>query len=207
MFAVLLAFVFDEAWTQYNEAARAIDLEVGAMHGVGMIGATLPPADAQAILTKEQSYLVSVAFQEWPVMAARRTEDSGTDLKLQALIQDVANLHVSDPDQREKKAEMLSLLAQAHAQRETRIFQAHSGIPGALWWVLIGFTITLALFVSLSEIPYRTTAAAISAFFAAGIASILVVARLLDFPFEGALGLSNADFREVIDKISVLLGH
>ncbi len=48
---------------------------------------------------------------------------------------------------------MLSLLAQAHAQRETRIFQAHSGIPGALWWVLIGFTITLALFVSLSEIP------------------------------------------------------
>ncbi len=76
VFAVLLAFVFDEAWTQYNEAARAIDLEVGAMHGVGMIGATLPPADAQAILTKEQSYLVSVAFQEWPVMAARRTEDS-----------------------------------------------------------------------------------------------------------------------------------
>ena len=207
VFAVLLAFAFDEAWTEYNEAARAIDLEVGAMHGVGMIGATLPAADARAILTTERDYLESVADREWPVMAARRTEDPATDLKLQALIQEVANLHVPDPDQREKKAEMLSLLTQAHAERETRIFQAGSGIPGALWWVLIGFTIILALFVSLSELPYKTTSAAISACFAACIAGILVVARLLDYPFEGALALPKRDFVEVIGKISALLGH
>lgn len=204
VFAVLLAFAFSEAWTEYNEAARAINLEVGALHGVGMITATLPPGQAHTILTREESYLESVVSREWPVMAARRTEDPATFVKFQALIQDAANLRVSD-DEREKKTEILSLLADAHAQRETRIFQAHSGIPGALWWVLIGFTITLGLFVSLSEIPYRSTAAVISACFAAGIASILVVARLLDYPFEGALALSNADFREVIDKISVLL--
>src|ERR1700686_3110488 len=68
VFAVLLAFVFSEAWGQYNEAAQAIDLEVSAMHGVGMIAATLPPAQANAILTKEQSYLEAVAYREWPVM-------------------------------------------------------------------------------------------------------------------------------------------
>jgi hypothetical protein len=206
IFAVQLAFVFSEAWGEYNQAAAAINLEVGAMHGVGMIAATLPPAQAHAILTKEQNYLQSVVDDEWAVMAAHRTEHPGTDLKLQALLQEVANLNVSD-DQREKKAEMLSLLAEAHAQRETRIFQANSGIPGALWWVLIAFTIMLGLFVSLSGVPYRTTAAAISACFAAGIASILVVARLLDYPFEGALSLHSTDFREVIDKIKVLLGH
>src|ERR1700689_3379514 len=68
IFAVLLAFVFSEAWGEYNEAAQAIDLEVGAMHGVGMIAATLPPAQANAILTKEQSYLEAVAYREWPYM-------------------------------------------------------------------------------------------------------------------------------------------
>jgi hypothetical protein len=206
VFAVLLAFVFNEAWDEYNQAAAAINLEVGAMHGVGMIAATLPPAQADAILTKERTYLESVVGREWPVMAARRTEDPGTDLKLQALIQEVANLKVAD-DQNDKKATMLSLLSEAHAQRETRIFQAGSGIPGALWCVLIGFTVTLALFVALSGIPYRTTAAAISACFAAGIACILVVARLLDYPFEGALGLPAKDFVEVIGKISGLLAH
>lgn len=206
VFAVLLAFVFNEAWGEYNEAAAAINLEVGAMHGVGMIAATLPAAQADAILSKERAYLESVVAREWPVMAARRTEDEGTDLKLQALIQEVANLKVAD-DQSDKKVTMMSLLNEAHAQRETRIFQAGSGIPGMLWWVLIAFTATFTLFVSLSEIPYRTTAAAISACFAAGITSILIVARLLDYPFEGALGLPPKDFVEVIGKISKLLVH
>ncbi|MGB6491584.1 MAG: hypothetical protein WBF10_09075 [Methylovirgula sp.] len=206
VFAVLLAFVFSEAWGEYNQAAAAINLEVGAMHGVSMIAATLPAAEANAILTTERTYLESVVDKEWPIMASRRTEDPGTDLKLQALIQEVANLNVAD-DQRDKKDTMMSLLNEAHAQRETRIFQAGSGIPGALWWVLIAFTTTFTLFVSLSELPYRTTAAAISACFAAGIASILVVARLLDYPFEGALGLPPKDFVEVIVKISNLLIH
>jgi hypothetical protein len=207
VFAVLLAFVFSEAWGEYNEAAQAIDLEVGAMHGVGMIAATLPPAQANAILTKEQSYLEAVVYREWPVMAEHRSEDADTDLKLQALVQEVASLRSADPDQQDKKAEMLSLLSQGHAQRETRIFQADSGIPLPLWIVLIGFTIVLALFVSFSGIQYRSTAVAVTACFTAGIASILVVARLLDYPFEGALGLPPTDFVNVVGKISNLLVH
>src|SRR5215471_9329122 len=53
VFAVLLAFVFDEVWSQYNEAARAIDLEISAMHGTAMIAATLDPAQAKTILVAE----------------------------------------------------------------------------------------------------------------------------------------------------------
>lgn len=60
VFAVLLAFVFSEAWGEYNEAAVAINLEVSAMHGIAMIAATLPPADADSILSTEQAYLESV---------------------------------------------------------------------------------------------------------------------------------------------------
>jgi Protein of unknown function (DUF4239) len=203
VFAVLLAFVFSEVWGEYNQAAAAIDLEVSAMHSVGVIAATLPAAQANTVLSKERAYLVSVVDREWPAMEAHRAEDSATDLKLQALLQEVANLNVVD-DQRDKKAEMLSLLSAAQTQRETRIFQAGSGIPFALWLVLLAFTVTLALFVALSEIPNRMSAAVISACFAAGIASILVVAKLLDYPFEGALALPPDDFITVIGKVSKL---
>ena len=86
IFAVLLAFVFSEAWTEYNEASAAIDLEVGAMHGAAMIVATLPAPFAKAILSKQKAYLDSVVQAEWPVMAAHRTEDMATDQKLVALI-------------------------------------------------------------------------------------------------------------------------
>jgi Protein of unknown function (DUF4239) len=101
----------------------------------------------------------------------------------------------------------VSLLAQAHTQRETRIFQANSGIPVPLWCVLIAFTIMLALFVSLSAIQYRPTAVAIAVCFTTGIVSILVIARLLDYPFEGALALRPTDFIDAIGKISDLLNH
>ncbi|MGH6812634.1 MAG: hypothetical protein ACREDM_09890, partial [Methylocella sp.] len=75
VFAVLLAFVFSEAWGEYNEAAQAIDLEVSAMHGVAMIAATLEPAQANTILAAERAYLEAVADREWPIMARHRTRD------------------------------------------------------------------------------------------------------------------------------------
>jgi hypothetical protein len=123
------------------------------------------------------------------------------------LLQDAANLRLTDPNQQDNKAEILSLLAQAHTQREKRIFQASNGIPLPLWCALIAFTILLSLFVSFSGIKYRLTAVALAASFTVGIVSILVVARLLDYPFEGALALRPAGFIDVIGKVSDLLSH
>ena len=49
LFAVLLAFVFSEAFSQYNEAQRAIDLECGALHGASMVASTLPEPEARRV--------------------------------------------------------------------------------------------------------------------------------------------------------------
>ncbi len=207
VFAVLLAFVFSEAWSEYDEAAKSINLEVSALHGVAMMAATLPPADAKPILAAEKAYLSSVVDEEWPKMTNVRKEDRKTDDLLTHLVQSIANLRLADPDERDKKNAILSLLADAHKQRETRIYQAQNGIPVPLWWVLIGFTMTLALFVSLSAVEYASTAIIIAACFTAGTTSILIMARLLDYPFEGALGLRSSDFSEVIEKVSGLLNQ
>jgi hypothetical protein len=204
IFAVLLAFVFSEAWGEYNEASAAINSEVAALHGAAMLAATLPPPSAKEILGKEKVYLNSVIDEEWPVMAAHRTENIPTDRKLRALIQAAANLK-SDGAESFTKPEMLSLLTLAHAQREVRIYQAGSGIPTALWTVLIGFELILVAFVVLSGLRFWTTAALVSGIFAASVSSILVVARLLDFPFEGALALGPHDFVTVTTKVTELL--
>ena len=42
MFAVLLAFVFNEVWTQYNTAAQSINRECGALHGAAMLANAIP---------------------------------------------------------------------------------------------------------------------------------------------------------------------
>ena len=35
IFAVLLAFIFDNVWSNYNVASQAIDSECGSLHGGG----------------------------------------------------------------------------------------------------------------------------------------------------------------------------
>ena len=205
VFAVFLAFAFSEVWSAYNETQLAIDQEVAAMHGAAMIATTLsPPAAGDAILSAQRAYLESVAYQEWPVMAARRTGDHGTERKFAALVREAANLQLAGPDQSEKKATILSLLTQAHVHRETRIYEASNGVPVPLWGVLIAFTVMLSIFVTLSQIQNATIAVAISACFAAGLVSILVMARLLEYPFEGAIALPPTDFIAAIGKISDL---
>jgi hypothetical protein len=206
VFAVLLAFVFNEVWSEYNEAAKAIDLEISAMHGVAMIAATLEPAQAKTILVAEKAYLEAVVHREWPMMVQNQ-RDLETAHRFVLLLQDAARLRPTESKQQDTKAEILSLLAQAHAHRETRIFQAKNGIPVPLWWALIGFTAVLSLFVSLSGIKYRMTAVAMAACFTVGIVSILVVAQLLDYPFEGALALRPEGFIEVAGKVSNLLNQ
>ena len=51
------------------------------------------------------------------------------------------------------------------------------------------------------------TAVTMAACFTVGIVSILVVAQLLDYPFEGALALRPEGFIEVAGKVSNLLNQ
>lgn len=205
VFAVLLAFVFSEAWEEYNAAAQAIDLEVGAIHGAAMIAATLPREPAKTILEAEQAYLRSVIEHEWMIMAQQRRESRTTDDRLEALVEEAANLPPGADRDDDKKSEILSLLSKAHEERETRIFQSTNGIPVPLWDVLIGITCILSLFVAFSAIEHKGMSIALSACFVGSIVSILVIARLLDYPFEGALALRPTDFMAVAGKVDGLV--
>src|SRR5262249_3197828 len=88
VFAVLLGFECNEVWSEYNESARAIDLEISAMHGVAMIAGTLEPTQAKTILVQEKAYLESVVYREWPVMAQNRKRDLETSNRFVVLLQE-----------------------------------------------------------------------------------------------------------------------
>jgi hypothetical protein len=205
VFAVLLAFVVQENWAEYNTAGQAIDLECGALHGAAMIATSMPRAEARTILAAEVTYVSSVIEAEWPVMASHRREDVATDDHLVALIRSTAAIGSADAASRSSAEQVLSLLAVAHAQREVRIFQLTNGIPSPLWTVLLALTAILVLFVAFAGISWPAIAVAFTSTFAAGIASILIIARLLEYPFEGALAIRPSDFASVMEKIGLLL--
>src|SRR5438067_13599285 len=68
IFAVLLAFVFNNVWSNYNAASEAIDSECGSLHGIAILSDRLPSPAREAILDDLHAYLTTVLDQEWPDM-------------------------------------------------------------------------------------------------------------------------------------------
>jgi Protein of unknown function (DUF4239) len=203
LFAVILAFVFNEVWSQYNTAAQAISAECGALHGAAMLANVLPDKKGRPVNEAILAYTHEVADAEWPTMAKeRRSIDAAHDLR--AVIDTAARLQLATPGDLAIQSEILSLLSEAHAHRETRTFQLDFGLPAAMWWVLVIFSVFLTGFVVLAGIEPPGNIVFASSF-ASLIVTVLVLVRMLDYPFEGALALSDDDFLKLASQVAGML--
>jgi hypothetical protein len=200
MFAVLLAFVFSEVWAEYNTADQAINGECGALHGAAMLANALPNAAGRPVNRAIIVYANAVVQKEWPLMAQRqRSPEAAQDFRVAFDL--AGRLHSTQPSDVAIQSQMLSLLSQAHGYRETRTFQVRRSLPMAMWVVLSALAVFLIGFVLFAGIEGPGHMMFASAF-AGCTVMVLVLVRLLDFPFEGALALSNADFVKVLGEVS-----
>jgi hypothetical protein len=202
MFSVLLAFVFSEVWDEYRTAAMAINGECGALHGAAMLASALPGGAGLPVEHAIAAYVDTVVNIEWPAMAGRLSSPEATH-QFQILLQQAANLPLTRPVDMADQSQIVSLLAQAHAFRETRNFELVQGMPMLMWIMLIGISVVLMGFVVFAglENPGHMIFACV---FTASTVLVLVLVRMLDFPFEGALALPDTDFIKLLGEATAL---
>jgi hypothetical protein len=202
MLAVLLAFVYGEVSSQYDTTAQAINGECGALHGAAMLAAALPNNEGAPVVRAINTYVATVVHAEWPSMAQRRLSPVATE-DFRAIMGLAAGLPLASASDAPTKAELLGLLGEAHANRETRAFEINLALPAAMWAVLIVMSAVLVGFVVLAGLEGGG-----HVFFAVAFAGctvmILVLVRMLDYPFEGALALGNEDFVKLLREVSAL---
>jgi hypothetical protein len=202
MFAVLLAFVFSEAWGEYNTAAQAINGECGALHGTAILANALPNGEGLSLNRAILTYGTAVVQAEWPAMAHRqRSLEAAEDFRM--LVDLAARLGVTQPAEVSIHSQILSLLTQAHGYRETRTFQIDNSLPMPLWVVLVVLALVLISFVLFAGIEAPGHMVFASAF-AFCTVLVLVLVRMLDHPFEGALALSDGDFVKMLQQVAAL---
>jgi hypothetical protein len=205
VFAVLLAFVFNEVFGEYNSAAQAINGECGALHGAALVAHQLPDRHGRGVEQAIMNYSKVVISDEWPALQ-RREASSNAVLAFQAIIEAAGHLNTGQPNDAAIQSQILSLLAQAHAFRETRIFQANQGLPIIIWLVLSFYGLVLVVFVLFAGVESRIGHLFFTAVFATSVVLVFILVRMLDYPFEGALMLSNDDFVRTIGHLNMLLG-
>ena len=133
---MLLAFVFNEVWTQYNTAAQSINRECGALHGAAMLANAIPNRAGRPVNERIADYGRTVVAVEWPMMAQRRRSPEAAQAFRMAL-DTAARVPVTERADVAMRSQIVQLLTQAHAERETRTFQISRGVPWAMWTVLI----------------------------------------------------------------------
>ncbi len=200
IFAVLLAFVFNEVWNGYNEAAAAIKSECGNLHGTAILADTLPEPGRGVVLGALATYVREVIDDEWPMMAKGRDSKRAREA-FARLWGSVARLQLPDQTNQVARSQIMSLLAMVHEEREMRLYQMAPEVPPLLWAVLGVLTAALVAFVVFSGVEYLVSQIVFAAVFAASIVMILVVIRMLDLPFTGVLAIDPADFQETLTKL------
>jgi hypothetical protein len=202
IFAVLLAFVFNNVWSDYNVAAQAINRECASLHGIAILSDRLPSSARGAILDDLHRYLTTVLDREWPDMQ-RRNVSRAAGASFQALWQTVETVK-TDPADNQVRGQMLNLLATAHQSRETRLFQMTQGVPDLIWTLLIVFAAALIGCMLVFAAEASISKAILVGVFTSSLTLALLTVRLLDFPFESALQLSSHDFNETLGKVDRL---
>jgi hypothetical protein len=205
VFAVLLAFVFSEVWSDYNSAASAINQECGALNGAVMLSAALPATPRQQMKTLLGTYAGAVVAKEFPSMRDRRASDAA-ERGFQALWTGAAGLPAEQAHDLAIRNSILSLLTTAHQNRDIRLYQMASGVPGLIWLLLLAFVFILVGFLLCFGVEYIASQVAFTGVFATCLAFILLVVRLLDYPFEGVLRLPPSSYLDLVDKIAALPG-
>jgi hypothetical protein len=201
VFAVMLAFVFSEVWSEYNSAQTAMDQECGALNGVVMLSAALPEPARQKIKPALITYVGQVLHAEFRSMLNRSASPAAEDA-FQALWVTAATLPVQAAGEATIRAQIMSLLSTAHQNRDVRLFLMIRSVPPLLWLLLISFVTVLIGFLLCFGVDYIVSQMLFTGIFGSCMAFILVMVHLLDFPFEGALRLPSTAFAETIQKIA-----
>jgi hypothetical protein len=203
IFAVLLAFVFNNVWSDYNVASQAINSECASLHGIAILSDRLPSPARAAILDELHAYLTTVLDREWPDMQ-RRNESRAASATFQSLWQTIETVNTDLADS-QIRGQLLSLLAAAHESRETRLFQMTQSVPGLVWSLLIIFASALIGCMLIFAAEASISKAVLVGVFTSSLTLALLTVRVLDFPFESAPQLSSRDFNETLEKLDHLV--
>lgn len=205
VFAVFLAFVFNQVWSEYNTAAQAINGECGALHGAAILAHDLPDGNGRSVEQAILDYSNVVINVEWATLE-RRQESPEAVSAFEAIVEATGHLQITQPTDATIQGQILALLAQAHAYRESRIFQANQGLPVIIWLVLSFYALILVVFLLFAGVETRIGHLIFTAVFTASVVLVLILVRMLDYPFEGALRLSNSDFVKTIERVTAMSG-
>lgn len=202
IYAVLLAFVVVIVWQDFGSADTIASNEAAAVGSLDRDAVGIGGTQGNELKAAVEAYARSVVNTEWPHMADHQSRAKETDAALN-LVWTRVN-HLSVPANGTAGAafvqEAIRDASTATEQRNSRILESGSQIPGTLWAVLIvGAVVTIA-FTYLFGVDTLWHHSLMVACLATLIALSLLVILTLNLPYTGDVAVKPEAMQIEIDS-------
>lgn len=197
LYAVLLAFSVIVVWQKFSDAADTVVKESGAAASLYQLSQGLGEVQGAAFRGALTSYLKSVVSDEWPAMnqgaASKQTAE-----KLNAIYLVLLASKSSDQSNIALMSEIFYRLDALSQARRARLIAAEGSVPDILWAVLLGGAVVTIVFTFFFGTRNLRAQVLMTALLSMLILSELLIAVVIDRPFEGPVKVGPEPLAEVL---------
>jgi Protein of unknown function (DUF4239) len=198
MYAILIAFVIVDEYTQLRSAQSEISDKAAALSTLFENSRAFPVAEGALVRSRTLDYARAFTTDTMPHLGEEASPDRATDRKLEAIFQAVQEIEPADQSQRAAYDAMLEALDSIARTRSNLVGSAKSTVPLTLLVLLfvIGLTV-MAVAATLDTRHHRSHVLLLSAL-ALVVWMTLALLVSLDYPFNGIIKVSDAPVRQFV---------
>jgi hypothetical protein len=204
VYAVLLGFLVVVVWERYSDTEHSVHEEAVHISILLRDAQTLPEASRSQVEERLLTYARAVVEEEWQSMARGQQSPAATEAYNQIWQAYYAIQPQSEREQIYYQAAINTLSELSHSRR-FRLLSSRSGLPVALWVLLIGGGVIAVGFTYMFGIESLRAQTLMVASLAGLIGFILFLVISLDYPFSGDLRIEPEPIKSVIELWEPLL--
>jgi hypothetical protein len=200
IFALLVAFLASQVWSEAERAGTAVNREASALRSVILLAATFPGEPEARLRYLIRDYIQNAVTQEWPAMARQEATLAIAPPKLAEALRLTLSLSPQREGQVAAQREMVVSLQSALDARRQRIILSRSSINWVKWTVLLVQAGLTLLTIAMIHSDNRGANCIILAIFATGVGVSVLLIASHSRPFSGEISVTPAVLLQVMPE-------
>jgi hypothetical protein len=200
VFALLVAFLASQVWSDADRAGMAVNREASALRGVVLLANEFPGQPEARMRELIRLHVQDAVTQEWPAMARRNATLAIVPPRLTEAMRLTLSLAAQTSGQVIAQREMVVGLENALEARRQRIILSGSSINWVKWAVLLAQAGLTLITIALIHSDNRAANRMILAIFATGVGVAVVLLASHSRPFSGEISVPPAVLLQVMPE-------
>jgi hypothetical protein len=199
IYAILIAFVIVDAYTQLRDTQGEITAKASALTTIYENSAALPDPGGNDVQAETLAYAGAFVRRGIPRLEEDAEPDPATTRELHDLFRAVESVEPTTPSETAAYESIASALTAVEGSREQLLSSARATVPPALVWLLVFIGLVVMSIATMLDTRHRRSHLAILSALALVIWLTIALVLSMDYPFSGVIRVTADPMREFLE--------